>query len=115
MFNWRDYLGLAEELARRQDEACQRSAVSRSYYAVFCTARNALIEKGESFPRTGESHKEVWDKLQGMGWGEMAQFGHSLRRARGKADYDNDIANLPKIVEDARIKARRILSDLQDV
>jgi len=45
----------------------------------------------------------------------MAQFGHSLRRARGKADYDNDIANLPKIVEDARIKARRILSDLQDV
>ena len=115
MFNWGDYLVLAEELANRQDEASQRSAVSRTYYAVFCTARNALTEKGEWFPQTGESHRKVWNKLQEMGRKRIAEFGRSLRNARRKADYDNDIANLPKIVEDAGIKARRILSDLQDV
>ena len=37
-FDWSEYLDLARELAKFS-EAGQRSAISRAYYAAFCTAR----------------------------------------------------------------------------
>ena len=47
MFDWADYLTLAQELAtRRSDEAALRPAVSRAYYAAFCQARNVLRREG---------------------------------------------------------------------
>jgi uncharacterized protein (UPF0332 family) len=47
MFDWSDYLDLANELAgdiasQTTEEAKLRSSVSRAYYAAFCKARNYL-------------------------------------------------------------------------
>jgi uncharacterized protein (UPF0332 family) len=44
-FDWREYLTLAENLCTNShtfpnQEACFRVAISRAYYAAFCTARN---------------------------------------------------------------------------
>jgi uncharacterized protein (UPF0332 family) len=43
-FDWREYLTLAENLYTNShnfpnQEACFRVAISRAYYAAFCTAR----------------------------------------------------------------------------
>jgi hypothetical protein len=52
-FDWREYLNLARQLAGLQgsdysQEAVERSAVSRAYYAAFCWARN-YAEKNLGF------------------------------------------------------------------
>jgi RNA-splicing ligase RtcB len=52
-FDWREYLNLARQLAGLQgsdysQEAVERSAVSRAYYAAFCWARN-YAEKNRGF------------------------------------------------------------------
>ncbi|MFZ3073879.1 MAG: hypothetical protein WA093_01985 [Minisyncoccales bacterium] len=50
MFDWNNYLVLAENLLSPKDdgtydEACLRTAVSRAYYAVFHCARDFAINK----------------------------------------------------------------------
>ncbi len=65
-FDWKSYIQLAEELINHQrtpslQEAYLRSAISRSYYGVFCIARNLLIHKGISIPKV-DTHKFVRDK-----------------------------------------------------
>ncbi|MBC7233978.1 MAG: HEPN domain-containing protein [Chloroflexi bacterium] len=115
-FAWAKYLVLAEELAvRSTDEASLRSSISRAYYAVFCTARNRLLEEGEEIPKTGEAHAEVWTKYR-----ESAQkrrkyigiTGDRLRRSRNKADYDDEFPSISAVVQDAVVKARHLLDSL---
>ena len=67
-FNWRLYIQLADELINYQktsaiQEACLRSAISRSYYGVFCIARNLLIKKGTTIPMR-DTHKFVRKEYQ---------------------------------------------------
>ena len=62
-FDWRLYVQLANELITYQrtarfQEAYLCTAISRSYYGVFCIARNFLIGKGISIPKV-DSHKFV--------------------------------------------------------
>ena len=38
-FEWVNFQRIADELADKDDEAAIRSAISRYYYAVFCSAR----------------------------------------------------------------------------
>jgi len=50
MFDWGNYLALADNLLNPKedgthDEACLRSAVSRAYYAVFHRARDFAVSK----------------------------------------------------------------------
>jgi uncharacterized protein (UPF0332 family) len=117
VFDWTGYLLLAQELAeRRNDEASLRSAVSRAYYAAFCTARNRLLQEGEEIPKTGEAHTIVWAKYR-----ESAQkrrkdigiTGDRLRRSRIRADYDDEFPDIRARVEDAVAKARRLLDSLR--
>jgi len=54
-FDWRTYLQLADALIKHQtatvpQEAYLRSAISRSYYGVFCIARNFLIRLSTGNP-----------------------------------------------------------------
>jgi len=115
-FDWAKYLVLAEELAvRSTDEASLRSAISRAYYAVFCIARNRLLEEGEEIPKTSEAHSAVWTKYR-----ESAQkrrkdigiTGDRLRRSRNKADYDDEFPSISAVVQDAVVKARHLLDSL---
>jgi hypothetical protein len=51
MFDWSRYLDLADELARRvSDEAAERSAISRAYYAAFGMSRRHLVQSGIVVP-----------------------------------------------------------------
>jgi len=54
MFRWEDYLSLAKELAKSTEEQHRRSAISRAYYAAYCSARAWYERKYNlQFPRTG--------------------------------------------------------------
>ena len=66
-FDWREYLTLAENLYTNShyfpnQEACFRVAISRAYYAAFCTARNYAKKYDRLILRkTGEDHRIVKD------------------------------------------------------
>ena len=67
-FTWDLYLDFAEELIEYQktqslNEAYFRTAISRSYYSVFCLSRNALIKKGILIPTDKSVHYFVIDKF----------------------------------------------------
>lgn len=118
-FDWSTYLELADELAMRSEESCQRSAISRAYYAAFCSAREKLEDEGK-LSRTGggQDHIRVWNSFQTSGEKtrrRIGQFGNSLKRMRGKADYEDEIPELPKLIARAPRHARKMLSDLQSL
>lgn len=125
IFDWSDYLHLAEDLAGRavvppSQEAKLRSAISRAYYAAFCKARNFLRDKkGDTrIPSGGEAHRYVRNRFKTSGDKSYKSIGANLNRLRldrGKADYDDTISN-PNSLASASLKrsrqALKILSSL---
>jgi hypothetical protein len=91
MFDWLDYLELARRLAQGHDEASQRSAISRSYYAAFHVARRHVerIHPDVTLPRHGAVHDVVWTTLERGRREERAAAhgGKRLRQKRTLADY----------------------------
>jgi uncharacterized protein (UPF0332 family) len=117
VFDWTGYLLLAQELAkRRNDEGSLRSAVSRAYYAAFCTARNRLLQEGEKIPKTGEAHPIVWKKYRNSDQKHRKDIGirgDRLRRSRNIADYDDEFPDISKKVEEALANASHLLDSLR--
>ena len=62
-FDWSSYLDLADELAAFTEEAAQRSAISRAYYAALGKAREFLEHDGRAFTSTENIHYLVWQAL----------------------------------------------------
>lgn len=59
-FNWIGYLRLAEELAKRPDEASLRSAISRAYYYIYHLALQRA-EANDFAALPGEAtHSQLW-------------------------------------------------------
>ena len=112
--DWFDYLDLADEWAGKSGDAHKRSAVSRAYYAVFCTARNELRDAIEDYspPKCGSEHKYVWDSYRDdrhpRGTREIGVRGNRLRRYRNTADYCDVVLDLPDLLESAMDDARQL-------
>lgn len=94
MFAWDDYLALATELSGRSEEYCKRSAISRAYYAAYCSARAWYEQNHQPFPHaTGNSHKVVWEAFQDpihqsdSRYALIGATGNTLKNRRVKADY----------------------------
>ena len=89
MFDWKDFLSLAERLAREgNDESSQRTAISRAYYAAYHAAAAYVAAKG--FVRGRHSHEKVWAAVAadpGAGRGDVPEKAERLRRRRIAADY----------------------------
>jgi len=99
-FNWQLYLDLAYELIERQkekrlEEAYLTSAISRSYYCVFCTIRNLLRKKEERIPKK-DVHRFVIDYYKNFADLKERQFGLSLDRLR-VARIDSDYGDTAEI------------------
>lgn len=96
-FGWKLYVELSEELIKHQKtpslhDAYLRSAISRSYYGVFCIARNLLIPKTVFFPKE-DIHKFVREQFNHAVSRKEKQIGTKLGRLwteRKAADYDED-------------------------
>ena len=57
-FDWNEYLSLATTLSEKADEASQRTAISRAYYAAFHAA--TLHAKRNGYQ--GGTHRKLWNK-----------------------------------------------------
>lgn len=119
MFAWSDFLDLAAELGTRTgDEAAERTAIGRSYYAAFCTARQVLRSRGERLPGGGRAHVAVWGRFSAtpdVVHRRIADRGRRLRRRRGRADYEDTYPDLTVETEDSIDLARRLLADLDAI
>ncbi len=117
MFDWVQYLELADELAERRDnEAALRSAVSRAYYAAFCKSRQTLRDQGFIVPRRG-AHQFVWEKYQNhseKSRRRLGAHGERLKKYREDADYEETVPELVKTVKDSLVRARDVIRLLQN-
>ena len=120
MFDWDDFLRLAKELAQNNDEASLRTAISRTYYAVYWKARIQLEKEGfiVRFGVGKGSHEQVWDEYntrQGNDNKKIFKFGNELKRNRTKADYRAEINVSKNLASDSLRLANNILFNLKRV
>ena len=121
-FNWTSYIELADELINHQRtssfrEAYLRSAISRSYYGVFCIARNFLISGGAAIPRTN-THKFVRTQYQQSRSRPEKEVGdnlHRLWRERKNADYENTATFDTNRAKTAHQLSIRVLNRLRNI
>lgn len=116
-FDWSEYQTLAEELRQRPDEAAQRSAISRVYYAVYWRARTFLENEGYIFRQYDSSHRQIWDefKFRGRTFNAIGRNGDLLRANRVQADYSAEMNNLTKLVEQSFELAEKVNSYLDQI
>jgi uncharacterized protein (UPF0332 family) len=112
-FDWRKVADLAEELASREDEAALRSAVSRAYYALYCTARDSA---GLDTSGLRDAHKAVFDYYAGRKNPKLRHLGVNqlpgLFRQRKTADYDETVEVRKGAAVLAVQNSKRLLADL---
>lgn len=114
-FDWKDYVSLSEELARRKEESCLRSSISRGYYGVFCIARNKM---GYKSYEKADVHSKVMQALKKARAGDWRKIGWNLdelRRARNDADYDEEKQVKKGLAERMLILAKGVLEKLESV
>jgi uncharacterized protein (UPF0332 family) len=118
MFDWADYLTLAQELATRSsDEAALRSAISRAYYAAFCEARNTLRQDGVNTDNL-RSHWSLWAKYRDDPDPIRQIIGEDGNRVRGyrtQADYLDEFPDLSVAAQDTIFVVERMLESLGDL
>lgn len=119
-FDWLKFFELASVLAARGDEASQRSAVSRAYYAVFNVARMVLDRYDPEYNsmRSRDSHQQVWARIGAL---DKRQAKNAVRSGRGLlskrkgADYELAASDWPRQTELALAEAKRALTSLSDL
>ena len=116
MFDWDDYLGLAERLAQDSgDEPALRSAISRAYYSAYHAAARFVRERGLLVG--SHSHLAVWRAVAEQAGGagsRLGVLGHRLKESRIEADYRTPFRGDPhKRARAAIIDARIIVEGLQ--
>ncbi len=101
MFEWEDFLDLAEVLAAEQDnEAAARSAISRASYATFHAGRDYLIRTGIPIDRSRNAHLQVQEALRNKSE-SVGQVVKRLHVWRKYADYDT--LSIPDVAGQAAI------------
>lgn len=118
-FVWSDYLRLAERLGvSHENEAAHRAAISRAYYAIFCSAKDRVLSLGHTIPTTGSSHVAVWDlykKSRDRSARSVGDEGDRLRRFRTKADYRSGWAGATANVSSCLRRTKSALSRLNSL
>lgn len=124
-FDWSEYLNIARELAGQpmalsSAEAKKRCAISRAYYAAFCSARNYLRDKDNdpNIPVGGDVHGYVRRQFKTSKDKVRREVGEDLARLvakRNLADYEDDIGVLPDLAGETHLAlnwSQEVISDL---
>jgi len=118
-FDWREYLELAKALAGMQtagysQEAAERSAVSRAYYAAFGCARNYAQNALGFTPQAGsEDHRRLREHFRQQGLLRLASDLNRLRARRNACDYERQVAQLSNYVRVGIQLASTIIQECQ--
>lgn len=120
-FAWSEYLALAQEIVessslRASLEARQRSTISRSYYAAFCSARNYLrdVDGDASIPTRGvhEYVRAAYQNNPALTRRQIGSWLDHLWKWRVQADYFDTFLGLAPTTSASLIEARRVLQNL---
>ena len=112
-FDWKEYIKLAENLIKQNNEACFRSGISRAYYGVFCIARNMA---GYKNMKGAKVHKKVIDHYRdsSISWEQyVGNILDQLRKLRNEADYDEEKVITYDLAQRVLIKSKDILKKLK--
>ncbi len=122
-FDWKKYLNLANELSKisttlgSDQEAIQRTIISRAYYSAFIQARNFLRDKDKTLsPNRAKVHQLVIEQFEKSSDPMRVQIGKTLgklRILRNLADYDDVVWLLNKRVQKSLVMAEDIILDLE--
>lgn len=114
-FNWLDFLKVADDLLKYDEECYLRTSISRSYYGAFGTARHLLEDKKVKAFSHQHIHKELINYLMGHPDAMYRKIGFKmniLRKERVKADYICDVTvnkSLAKKVYNWAIELRAMI------
>jgi uncharacterized protein (UPF0332 family) len=124
-FDWADFLTFADVLLREPNspgpgEASLRSAISRAYYAAFCSARNFARDREGLMPhRTPRDHQRIMAHFQMAPDRTRRKIGIDLSRLRdnrNRADYDDVLVGEPISLAQSSIDiARNVLNALNSL
>ncbi len=116
MFEWSDFLDLAEGLAATPDnEAAARTAISRAYYATFHSGRDYLTRAEIPINRSRTTHLQVQVELQKRST-EIGQEVALLHSWRKQADYDTQsISDADTLARSAVTLARETISAIESL
>ena len=106
MFSWTEYLRLATELSRHADEASQRTATSRAYYAVFHAA--TLHARANGYAE--RSHGRLWKMYQAdpdENAKRLSLLGNQMKMARENADYKEDVSRVGDAMQQQLLDAHK--------
>lgn len=120
-FDWEDFLHIAKHLDQMcasyyyTDESLKRNVMSRSYYSVFCSVRNYLIQK-HSYPPKGNmrnsEHKRLTDFLQKIGFYNAKKILLTMKRYRVQADYLDIISSNINVMASDSLKQAQIIMNM---
>lgn len=91
-FTWQEFADLAGVLASEADEARQRTAINRAYYAAYHAASAYVRAHALCPPHQHLTHALVWRLIRDAGHAnseEIGRRGDALRKLRVMADYQN--------------------------
>ena len=116
-FNWNEFYLLAEYLNSDYSfgcqEAVQRTIVSRVYYAAFGMAKEVLEYKYKiTVPQNAASHKYVRIEYEKQGRDDISDSLRELRKYRNCCDYNKNVNDLHKIVNESLIISENIIKNL---
>lgn len=121
-FAWNDFLTLADGLLRNlpspgSEESRFRTAISRAYYAAFCSARaTAASQDGLMISYAGEDHNRVTAHFRFARDPLRRKIGWDLKRLRdfrNQADYDDVMIGTPRSLAQSSVAlAQNILTAL---
>ena len=128
MFDWKKYHTLAKKEALENNEENKRSAISRAYYASFCSCRNKILEQDLADDmklyiienNLENLHKVVGDILDDGEYIEdkflannIAELLKESRIKRNSADYDDNYeGNLDNDVDTVLDNTEYILNNI---
>lgn len=114
MFDWSSFLDVADDVAaRRGQEAWERTAISRAYYAAFHAARGYIRSHDSALAGAKLTHERVWSEIAATS-PSVSQDGRRLHGWRKNADYDRRYPahDLTRATEAAIALARSALADI---
>ncbi len=120
MFNWGDYIDLADELSTihssdRLYEAYCRAAVSRIYYAMHHRAKKYILTQySYNFPKNTPSiHLEVIKYLNSIGKVDSGLYLDKLRKFRVDSDYNKVIVVDNRFILTSKVYSKTIIAGLK--
>lgn len=113
-FDWNEYLNLATILSTNGDEASQRTAISRAYYAVF----NAATLHAKANGYKDRSHGRLWKMYSAdadINAKRISAYGNQMKIARERAGYEGIVPRVNDIMTQQLADANMFVTLLAQV